>query len=323
MGNTNKPGSTNPPAGADSPGYVSSPQSRQRAPENAGAGMQYAAPGSQGAPAGADAAAAHGGGGGPPPISLAQAQLMALQITSCFEGGKVSDYQALADDFDGQGMSFGLIQWNFGQDTLGPLLKKMLAKDAAVFAGCFGPSTNYAALKTALDHNDQPGQLKWTRELQQRDKAAWRAAFQAVGAVDEFNAIQLEQATAEYHPQVIHAVDQLRLIAPALIGALEFRSYAALFDLCVQQSSITIALDAIRLRVRNEKPASQWDLLKIAVVERARLAKAVYQSDCISRRMGILTGAPYESTEHGITKKRTNPEFPLALQFGAARVVGL
>lgn len=323
MGSTNKPGSTNPPAGAGSPGYVSSPQNRQRAPENAGAGMQYAPSGSQGAPAGADAAAALGDGGGPPPITLAQAQLMALQITTCFEGGKSMNYQALADNFDGQGMSFGLIQWNFGQNTLGPLLKKMLAKNAAVFAGCFGPSANYEVLKAALDHDDQVGQFKWTLDLQHRNKAVWRDAFHAVGAVDEFNAIQREQAAAEYHPLVMQAVDQLRHIAPALMGALEFRSYAALFDLCVQQHSITKALDAIKPRVKNEKPASQCDLLKIAVVERGRAASAEWQSDCISRRMGILTGARYESTEHGITKKRINPQLALALEFGAARVVGL
>ncbi|HEU4374040.1 MAG TPA: hypothetical protein VFS02_11145 [Telluria sp.] len=323
MRNTDKPGATNPPAGADPAGYVGSAQSRQRAQDNAGAGMQYAAPGSQGAPAGAGAAAALGGGGGGPQITLAQAQLMALQITTCFEGGKSMNYQALADNFDEQIMSFGLIQWNFGQNTLGPLLKKMLARDAARFAACFGPSTDYAVLKAALDGDDEAGQKTWTLDLLQRDKPAWRAAFQAVGAVDEFNAIQREQAAAEYHPLVMRAVDQLRHVAPALMRALEFRSYAALFDLCVQQHSITKALDEIQLRAKSEKPASQLDLLKIAVVERAKVAGSDWQSDCISRRMGILTGVPYESTEHGVTKKRTNPQLALALQFGAARVVGL
>ena len=144
-----------------------------------------------------------------------------------------------------------------------------------------------------------------------------------MGAVDAFNAIQRAQAAAQYHPLVMQAVGQLLLIAPALVSALEFRSYAALFDLCVQQHSIVKALDAIRLRVQNEKPASQFDLIKIAVVERGRLASTEWRSDCISRRMGILTGAPFESTENGITKKRTNPQLALALQFGAAQVAGL
>ena len=121
----------------------------------------------------------------------------------------------------------------------------------------------------------------------------------------------------------MQAVRQLRAIAPALMAALEFRSYAALFDLCVQQGSITHALDAIRLRVRNEHPANQSALLNIAVVERARLSAPEFQSDCISRRMGILTGAPFESTEHGVTKKRANPQLALVGQFGAAQVAGI
>ena len=71
-------------------------------------------------------------------IALNWAQEMALKITTDFEVGKSMNYQALADDFDGQGTSFGLIQWNFGQNTLGPLLKKMKTANATGFAGCFG-----------------------------------------------------------------------------------------------------------------------------------------------------------------------------------------
>lgn len=299
------------------PGYVAGHQSLQGPSPTAGATRQFAEAGNQ-AIAGATAPVVP-----TPAITLVQAQEMALQITTCFEGGKSMNYQALADDFDGQGISFGLIQWNFGQDTLGPLLKKMIAKDAAAFAGCFGPTTSYAVLKSALDRSDQAAQLQWTRALQQSDNAALKAAFQAIGAIDDFNQIQREQAAAEFHPLVMQAVGQLRLFAPALLTTLAFRSYAALFDLCVQQRSIARALDAIKARVRSEKPAGQTDLLKIAVIERGRLANAIWQSDCISRRMGILTGAPYESTENGITKKRGNPQLSLVGQFGAAQVTGL
>lgn len=39
----------------------------------------------------------------------------ALKVTSTFEG---SDYASVAGDFDGQGISVGLMQWNYGQGTL-------------------------------------------------------------------------------------------------------------------------------------------------------------------------------------------------------------
>ena len=80
-------------------------------------------------------------------ILLELAQEMALKITTVFEGGKSMNYQALADDTDYQATSYGLIQWNFGQGTLGPLLKKMLNQDPTAFAGCFSTGADYDTLK--------------------------------------------------------------------------------------------------------------------------------------------------------------------------------
>ena len=322
MGNSNKPKPASPPAGPDKPGFMSGSQSLQGQAGNAGGAMQFAGAGNQ-ATSGAGAQPATAPGVPPPQISLDQAQEMALQITTFFEGGRSMNYQALAGDFDGQGASFGLIQWNFGQNTLGPLLNRMVANNATSFAGCFGPAANFSVLKAALDNQSQAGQLTWTRVLEKQNNAAWKAAFQALGAVDDFNRIQREQAAAQYHPLVMQAVGQLRAIAPALMGKLEFRSYAALFDLCVQQSSISKAIDAIKARAKAENPARQVDLLKIAVVERGKVASSDWRSDCISRRMGILNAAPFESTENGITKKRGNPQFALVAQFGAAQVAGI
>ncbi len=256
-------------------------------------------------------------------ISLELAQEMALKITTHFEGGKSMNYQALAGDFDGQGTSFGLIQWNFGQNTLGPLLKKMLAYDAKAFAKCFSADAGFETLKKALDENNQAAQLKWARALQKDQKAAWTAAFRAIGAVESFNGIQRQEASAQYQPLVVKAVAHLRGLRSDLMKAVEFRSYAALFDLCVQQHGLAKASDAIKSRVDKEKPATQLDLLRIAMVERGRKASKAWVSDCISRRMGILDGAVFESTEHEITKKRANPQYSLVGEFGRRGVGGL
>jgi hypothetical protein len=94
-------------------------------------------------------------------MNIEEAQRWALQVTTVFEGGKSMNYQALADDFDGQGTSFGLIQWNFGQNTLGPLLNKMLKQNSIKFANCFSPEADYETLKAALVANNQNNQLKW------------------------------------------------------------------------------------------------------------------------------------------------------------------
>jgi hypothetical protein len=49
---------------------------------------------------------------------LQEVKAKALTITSFFEGW-------LAGNFDGQGMSYGYLQWNFGSGTLQPLFLRL------------------------------------------------------------------------------------------------------------------------------------------------------------------------------------------------------
>src|SRR5580698_4358132 len=164
----------------------------------------------------------------PDTITLDKAQEMSLSITTYFEGGKSLNYQALADDFDGQGTSFGLLQWNFGSNTLGLLLKKMLDKDGTAFAGCFGTDADYDTLKKALTDKDKDAELKWARALIKDHRSAWSAAFQKIGSNATFNQIQLQQAIGQYHPKALVVIKEVREMSPALFGQVEFRSYAAI-----------------------------------------------------------------------------------------------
>lgn len=256
-------------------------------------------------------------------VPLDQVQDLALKITTYFEGGKSMNYQALSDDFDGMGTSFGLIQWNFGQGTLGPLLTKMMAANEAAFAGCFGANAEHDTLKAAISAGSIANQLSWARGLLKANRPAWKTAFNSLGANDAFNQIQRQQAIAHYHPRTVTVVADLRGISPTLFSNVEVRSYLAIFDLCVQQNGIDNVLTEIKARVAAEQPASQLDLMKIAVVERARAARPQYIADCESRRMGILTGAAYTASEHGVTATRQNPEFSLIGNLGTQFVAGL
>jgi hypothetical protein len=257
-------------------------------------------------------------------IALVAAQEMALTLTTGYEGegGKAMNYQSLGDNFDGQGMSFGLIQWNFGQNTLGPLLLKMLKADATAFEACFGKGTDFATLKTALEGGKQADQLTWTASVIKSSRLAWQTAFRAVGANDKFNRIQREQAAGQYHPIVVNSVESLRGISPELMTKIEFRTYAALFDAAVQQNGTLAAAAAIKARVAKEKPTTQLDLLKIAVTERARKANDRWVADCLSRRLGLLAGEAVKVTEHDITATRNNPGFSLITSYGTANVAG-
>ncbi|HEX7638460.1 MAG TPA: hypothetical protein VF457_08700 [Burkholderiaceae bacterium] len=271
-------------------------------------------------------------------VSLADAQDMALRISTTFEGGVALNYKALADDGDKQATSFGLIQWNFGQNTLGPLLNKMRAKNAAAFDACFGADADYATLKTALAANDGPGQCAWARGLlkTKAGRAAWKAAFHAIGSNDDFNKIQHDEALAKYSPMAAREVARCRKLSPDLFKRIEFRTYAALYDLCVQQGSLDrvvkqkhppkVLADCvanIQARVLAEKPATQLAFMEIAVQERGKMASDAWKADAISRRMGILTGAAYASSEGSSPKTRKNPQYAFITQHGTQYVTGL
>ena len=257
-------------------------------------------------------------------VSLEQAQDIALRITNYFETGKTDlNYQGLTGDDDGQGTSFGVIQWNFGQGTLGPLLKQMLVADGAAFANCFGPDADYATLQAAIQQGSVAAQLAWARKLLQNNRDAWKSAFMKIGSVDSFNAIQRQQAVSQYHALAVKVIANLRGVSPPLFAKVEVRSYAAIYDLCVQQNGVAPALGSIRSRVTSEQPSTQLDLMKIAVTERGLIAKPVYVADCISRRMGILTGSTFATTNNGTTAKRANPNFSLLAGVGAQFVAGL
>jgi hypothetical protein len=256
-------------------------------------------------------------------ITVDKAEEIALAISTYFEGGKSMNYRALAGDFDGMGTSFGLIQWNFGQGTLGPLLKKMMDANSAAFAACFGAEADFDTLKKALTDGNKDAQLKWARALLKSHQSAWKMAFDKIGSNDEFNKIQRKEAAGEYHPLAVDAIRTIRSFSASLLAQVELRSYAALYDLCVQQHGIKNAVGAIKNRIKLEKPSTQIELMKIVVTERGLKANHKWVSDCISRRMGILTGAPFQSEEHQIVAKRKNPQFSLIAQFGNQYVSGL
>ena len=268
-------------------------------------------------------------GGAPPAasnsISLSQAIDLALSITSYFETSKPMNYQGVVGDFDGMGMSFGIIQWNFGKGTLGPLLKQMLQTDETAFAACFDPSTDYDTLKSAILSGNVAGQMSWARSQQSANAAAWKAAFIALGSNDKFNQIQYQYATSDYPGHAVLVIANLRAINSALMANVEARSYAAIYDLCVQQGGIHVAMDAIRTQVAKTPPATQLDLMKIAVQQRALAALPASIADCMSRRMGILTGKvyPYPDAKGKPATRDNPPGFKLIADMGTKTVDGL
>jgi hypothetical protein len=272
-------------------------------------------------------------------LTIDEAHLLALKITTCFEGasGKSMDYKSLAgtDDqrnknpnFDRQATSFGLVQWNFGTGTLSKLLNKMRANNANVFDGCFTAGSNFDVLKAALALSGDKGAAaasKWARDLYATaaGKKEWQTSFENLAKVEAFNKIQFDSAINDYNPTVEKNIKWLRTFAPALMAKVEFRTYAALFDCAIQQGGLSRAADEIKAKADRDKPKTQFDLMTMAFTERANKAVEESRADCMSRRLSILNGKMLSFTVCGVTRKRENSQYGIVLTEAAKIIVGL
>jgi hypothetical protein len=241
--------------------------------------------------------------------SLKKALEMALLITSAFEGAHSTtlQYDSVAGNFDGMGMSFGVIQWNFGQGTLAPVLLDMIDVDVDAFKACFDSKADYDTLVEAL-RSSTDAQMRWATNQQSGRPFKWKEPFKKIGAIQKFNDIQLKHAS-KYHDYVVRCVNWIRLLQPDLMEKIELQTYCALYDLCVQQQTLNPAYENISTRINSEKPKTQNQLLIIVVEERAKKASSLYQADCLSRRRGILQQSAYSATLDGKTSARENINF--------------
>lgn len=241
-------------------------------------------------------------------IPIVRAQEIALLVSSGYEGKAELDFEALAGNFDGQGMSFGVIQWNFGQGTLGPILKEMRDADTSAFDACFGDNMNLHTLISALNSGNQIAQFNWSTGIQSTNQPGWKQAFKNIGQVEQFKSIQLKHA-AKYHEQVLTCINLMREIAPQHMATIELRTYVALYDLCIQQNNLNKAKQDIIEGYSPSNIKSQNELLIYVCKKRAERAASGWVSDCLSRRIGIIQGSTYTATANGLTSSRANPNF--------------
>lgn len=124
-------------------------------------------------------------------------------------------------NLDGNGVSFGIIQWTQRAGSLAKLLTAMQAADPDAFAGIFGPSwsTMLATVaRKSLDPVD--GVALW--------KDPWLSRFRAAGQYGPFVAVQWSMATQGEYWQGAETV-------AAVLNVRTERAMAVFFDRCVQQ----------------------------------------------------------------------------------------
>ena len=229
-----------------------------------------------------------------------------LALTGAFETGVgVPDcFCGVSGDFDGQGISFGVLQWNFGQRSLQPLLQEMTSEHPDVARGIFGPHLN--ALEEALrgSHEDL---MNFARSVQHPVKHTvfepWRGYAKALGRTPEFQRIQVKHATRGFQQALTMCRDY---------GLWSERGVALMFDIVTQNGSIrniTRAQIAADFELLPEAlPDTEREVRKLEIIanRRAEAANPRWIDDVRRRKLCIARGA---GNVHGIS-------YDLEEQFG-------
>jgi hypothetical protein len=219
-------------------------------------------------------------------------ELRCLALTGTFETGKPTPHQwtALSGDFDGQGISFSVLQWNFGQKTLQPLLEQMAREHTAVLQECFGDC--YIDLEDFLDlgWNDQMSRCR--QEIQTTSHVVmpeWRQSFERLGQTLEWQSTATQAAATSFN--------QAKFLA-SKFGLTRDRAIALMFDCAVQNGGVNSAASAhINAALLANPHMPESDRLVLIANNIADACNPQWRLDVLSRKMAIATGA---GRVHGI-----------------------
>ena len=169
----------------------------------------------------------------------------AFNTTSWFECGD-RPFTSPVGSFDGQGLSWGPRQNNFGQGTLQPLLQKMILTNSQAVSQCFGPL--YKDLYAIVNMPDQKAQLAEViakmNDPKNRLLPAWSQAFSALGTNVAMQNIFLDDAKS-----ILPASTELA----TWMGGPNYtvRTFCVAFDIVNQDGNISTPL---RLLLTSMKP---------------------------------------------------------------------
>ncbi len=234
-----------------------------------------------------------------------------LALTGCFETEKdfPDCFAGLSGDFDGQGMSLGVLQRNFGQGSLQPLLKEMINKHPKIIKGIFG--AHHGVLLQVLKSGKEE-LMTFARSIQHPLKhylyEPWGGMFKSLGRTEEFQNIQVRHADQLFK-------SALRLCSD--YGLWTERAVALMFDIKVQNGSIGRLVKAQITQESNSLPKSltknelEVEKMRIVANRRAEASSPRWIEDVRARKLccangkGMVHGIDYDlEGQFGIRLKR-------------------
>ena len=233
------------------------------------------------------------------PLNVRCLALTGTFETSCPPPGC---FGSVTGDFDGQGISYSALQWNFGQGTLQPLLLDMSNRHPELVRSVFGEGYDVLTKVLAATRSTQ---MSWARSIQTSRhtlQEPWTGRFHALGQTAEFQAVATARAAALFDGA---------LALCRTLGLTSQRAAALLFDIKVQNGGIGSAALA-----QLDRDFSSLPIGEPAGVETAKLRKLAnriadaanpkWREDVRARKLTVANGA---GVVHGV-------HFDLATQFG-------
>ena len=205
-------------------------------------------------------------------------------ITAAFEG---DGFKNLTGNFDKQGISFGFLQWNFGQGSLPPVLKKMYDRDPAKFRDIFSSDTDYFLNVLNAKANEQ---MQFARQINDKNNKViepWKSRFIKLGEYGAFQDVQIEFANNLFKQAKKAAGDY---------GLKTQRGLALMFDIVVQNGSVNpTAKTNITKETKNKEKSlgrslTERELLEIIALAVANASNPKYINDVKARKMTIVNG---------------------------------
>lgn len=219
-----------------------------------------------------------------------------LKITGAFEG---AGYDHVAGNFDGAGISFGILQWNFYSKTLQPLLYSMYNSNYDLFDKICGRDKSFAIVQACIagthyEEQDFIGRIT-TGRMHIAQTAAhfsggvdvlpeWQVVFASLG--NTFKDKELEAALPYYND----ALDMCKEF-----GLKTLRSVTLMFDQAVQRGKTSLDDEAKKYLVMKTNPSyddktDKW-WQKFIIDDDVADVSSQWRSDVLSRRMCIINGS--------------------------------